>query len=359
MRITSFMMFNQFISSMQGSQEEFAKLNEQLSSGKKINTTSDDVVGATRAMGYKVSINTVDQYKRNIDEANIQLTYTDNVIGSVNDAMVSLHELTAMGNNAQALENRDLYAQQAAQYRDYLLSLSNTQLGEKYIFSGYQTDQRAFVYNSVTGQYDYQGDNGETRVFIDDGAQTAINIQGSRAFGVTLSEPLPTELSDGTPVSYTQSTDPATGVNTVTVEIGNAGDPDHDTFSFSNLMDMANVLSYAWQYKSIDGSDLNADPDVSAEMAMHRIATLSKPLNDARVQSLSIQSEIGTRQVLINDQSTRLDNSKLNLQDALSKTEDADMDQVASEIIKTQTALQALMASASKIISQSLLDFLK
>ena len=359
MRITSFMMFNQFISSMQGTQEEFAKLNEQLSSGKKINKTSDDLVGAARAMGYKVSINAVDQYKRNIDEANIQLTYTDNIIGSVNDTMVSLHELTAMGNNAQSLENRDLYSEQAAQYRDYLLSLSNTQLGNKYIFSGYQTDQKAFLYNSTTGQYDYQGDNGETRVLIDDGAQTAINIQGSRAFGVSLSEPLPTELSDGTPVNYTQATDPATGVNTVTVEIGNAGDSDHDTFTFSNVMDMANILSYAWQYKNTDGSDLNADPDVSAEMAMHRIAVLSKPLNDARVQSLTTQSEIGTRQVLLNDQATRLGSSKVNLQDALSKTEDADINQTAAEIIKTQTALQALMSSASKIMSQSLLDFLK
>ena len=359
MRITSFMIFNQFMSSLQGTQEEFAKLNEQLSTGKRITKTSDDIVGATKALGYKVSISAMEQYKRNIDEANIQLTYTDNVIGSVSDTMVSLHELTAMGNNAQYLENRDLYSQQAAQYRDYLLSLSNTQLGSKYIFSGYQTNQEAFVYNSATSRYDYQGDNGEINVLIDDGAQTTVNMQGSRAFSISLSEPLPTELSDGTPVSYTQSTDPATGINTVTVEIGNAGDPDHDTFTFSNIMDMANILSYAWQYKNTDGSDLNADADVSGEMAMHRIAALSKPIDDARVQTLAIQSEIGTRQVHLNDQASRLTGSKTNLQDALTRTEDADMDQTAAEIIKTQTALQALMASASKIISQSLLDFLK
>jgi flagellar hook-associated protein 3 FlgL len=359
MRITSFMMFNQFISSMQGTQEEFAKLNEQLGSGKKINKPSDDIVGATRAMDYKVSINAIEQYNRNIDGANIQLGYADTVIGSLNDSLVSLHELTAMGSNVQSLDNRQLYSEQAAQYRDYLLSLSNTQLGNKYIFSGYQTNQKAFVYNSATGQYDYQGDNGEIKALIDNGAQTTINIQGSKAFSVSLSEPLPTKLSDGTPVSYVQSTNPATGINTVTVEIGNAGDPNHDTFTFSNVMDMANIVSYAWQYKNTDGSDLSPDAAVSAEMAMHRIAALVKPLDDARVQSLSVQSEIGIRQVLLNDQATRLSGSKVDLQNALSTTEDADMNQTATEIIKTQTALQALMASASKIMSQSLLDFLK
>jgi len=359
MRITSFMMFNQFISSLQGTQEEFAKLNEQLSSGKKISKPSDDIVGATRAMDYKVSINAIEQYNRNIDGANIQLTYTGKVMGSVNDTMVSLHQLTAVGSNTQSLETRELYSQQAAQYRDYLLSLSNTQLGNKYIFSGYQTNQKAFVYNSVTGQYDYQGDNGEIKTLIDNGIQTPINIQGSKAFSTTLSEPLPTQLSDGTAVNYTQSIDPDTGINTVTVEIGNAGDLNHDTFTFSNVMDMANIVSYAWQYKNIDGSDLNPDSDVSAEMAMHRIDALANPLDDARVQSLSVQSEVGTRQVLLNDQSTRLSDSKVDLQNALSTTEDADMDQTATEIIKTQVALQALMSSASKIMSQSLIDFLK
>jgi flagellar hook-associated protein 3 FlgL len=359
MRITSFIIFNQFIKSMQGAQEEFSKLSGQLSTGKKISKPSDDIVGATRAMDYKVSINAIEQYNRNIDGANIQLTYADKVMGSVNDALGGLHELTAMGSNAQSQSTRDLYSQQAAQYKDYLLSLSNTQLGNKYIFSGYQTDQKAFVYNPATSRYDYQGDNGEIRTFVDNGIQTATNIQGSKAFSVSLSEPLPTELTDGTPVSYTQSTDPSTGINTVTVEIGNAGDPHYDSFSFSNVMDMANVLSNAWQYKNTDGSDLHSDSDVSAEMAMHRIAALAKPFDDARVQSLTVQSEIGTRQVLLNDQATRLSGSKVDLQDALSTTEDADMDQTATDIIKTQVALQAMMSSASKIMSQSLLDFLK
>jgi|WetSurMetagenome_2_1015567.scaffolds.fasta_scaffold128458_1 flagellin-like hook-associated protein FlgL len=359
MRITSFMIFSRFNSSLQRNMEDYARLNEQLTSGKRINKPSDDVTGAVNSIGYKLSISANEQYSRNIDEANIQLDFTGKIMSSVTDSLVKLNSLASMGNNAQSQDKRDLYSKQAADWRDYFLSLSNSRLGSRFVFSGYRTDQKAFVYNAVTGRYDYQGDNGESRAPIDEEATVAMNFQGSKAFSFALSEPLPTELSDGTPVQYAQAADPVTGVNTVTVSIGNAGDPDYDTFSFSNYMDVANTMSYAWQYQNTDGSDLNADPAVGEQMAMHRIAALAKPIDDARIWSLNIQSEAGSRQVLLNDQSKRLDSSTLTYQNSLTKTEDADMDETATEIIKSQTALQALLQSASRILSQSLLDFLK
>ncbi len=357
MRITSFMIFNQLTSSLQSNLEEYAKLNNQLATGKKINKPSDDVIGMMKAIGYKVSISGNDQYKRNIAAAGDQLNFTNTVMGSVSDTLQKLSELTSIGNNAD--ENRGAYAQQAADLRDNLLDLSNSKLGGGYVFSGYKTDSEAFVYNTATNHYDYKGDEGQINVSIDKEAAIPMNIQGGKGFSFSLTEPTPTALADGTPVSYAQSTDPAKGVNTVTVEIGNAGDPDHDSFSFSNSIDLANILSSAWQYKDINGSDLNADPALSEKMSMNRIAALAKPLDDAKTQALNVQTEIGTRQVQINDQSNRLDNDSLNLQNALSKTEDADMDETGVELIKMQTALQAMRSSAAQILSQSLLDFLK
>jgi flagellar hook-associated protein 3 FlgL len=357
MRITSLMIFNQLTSHLQGNLEEYAKLNNQLATGKKINKPSDDVIGMMKAISYKVSISGNDQYKRNIAAAGDSLNYANTVMTSVSDTLEKLSELTSMGSTAD--ETHDTYAQEAADLRNTLLDLSNSQLGGSYVFSGYKTDSKAFVYDPATNHYDYKGDNGAVNVLIDREAAVTTNIQGSKAFSFSLTGPASSTLPDGTPVNYTQSTDPATGVNTVTVEIGNAGDPGYDTFSFSNSIDLANILSSAWQYEDVNGSDLNADPVLSKEMAMHRIAALAKPLNEAKTQSLNVQSEIGTRQVQINDQGTRLDNDKLSLQNALSNTEDADMDETGVELIKIQTALQAMRSSASQILSQSLLDFLK
>jgi len=359
MRITSFMIFNQLTRALQSNMEDYAKLNNQLASGKKIEKPSDDVIGMMRALDYRLSINTSEQYKSNIEEANLHLQFTDKVLTSVSDSLLELKELISMGGNAQSLENRTFYAQQAGEWRDFLLDLSNTKFRERYIFSGYQTSQKAFTYNSTTYQYDYNGDLGEINILLDTEATLPLNIQGSRSFSFTMNGPLPTQLPDSTPINYTQSTDPSTGITTTTVEIGNAGDPEYDTFTFSNVMDMANVLSFAFEYKDVDGSDLNADPDIQEEMALHRIAALSIPFDDASNQVLNIQAEIGTRQVHLNDQKTRLDSSVLNLTNALSETEDADMDKTITEILKTQTALDALRESASRILSQSLIDFLE
>jgi flagellar hook-associated protein 3 FlgL len=359
MRITSFMIFNQLTRSLQSNMEDFSKLNSQLASGKRIQKPSDDVIGMMRSLDYRLSINNTEQYKRNIEEANFHLQFTDKVLGSVSDSLLKLKELLSMGGNDQADENRSFYSNQAAEWRDFLLELSNSKLRDRYIFSGYKTDQVAFSYNSSTCHYDYNGDLGEIQIPFDTGATLPLNIPGSQAFSFNLKGPVPTELPDGTPLNYTQTTDSSTGVTTVMIEIGNAGDPDYDAFSVSNLMDVANVLSYAWQYKDIDGSDLNSDPAISEEMAMHRLTALSIPLDDAGNQVLRVQGEIGTRQVHLNDQKTRLENTTVNLQNALSATEDADMDQTITEILKTQTALQALRESASRVLSQSLLDFLK
>ncbi len=359
MRITTSMIFNHIASSLQKDIEEYAHLNERLATGKKLNKISDDVTGSMNALGYRLNISINDQYKRNINMTNIQLDYTTKILDSVSDSLINLHELAAMGNNAQSEDKRMFYSKQAADWRDYFLSLSNSKLDGKFIFSGNKTDKQTFVYNSLTGKYDYQGDNSEINVPIDKEASIVMNIQGSRAFSLSLTEPLPTTLSDGTPVSFNQSKDPLTGINTVTVTIGNSGEPDYDIFTFSNFMDIANIMSYAWQYNDINGSSLNSDPEIAEKMALHRIAALAKPIDDARVQTLGIQSEIGTRQIVLNDQSKRLSSSTIVMQNALTKIEDADMTETATELLKTQTALEALRASASKIISQSLLDFLK
>jgi hypothetical protein len=238
-------------------------------------------------------------------------------------------------------------------------SEANSKIGERYMFSGYRTDQKAFTFNAATNYYDYNGDFGEIKVQFDKEANMAVNVQGSRVFSVPLSKSMPAALFDGTPVSYTEAADPVTGVTTVTVAIGNAGDPDYDTFTYSNVLDMANIMSAAWQYKNIDGTDLNADATLNETIALHRIKALSVPFDDATKQVLTIQAEVGTRQSGFKDRTTKLDNSTLTLQNALAKTEDADMTETIVDIQQAQTALESLRSSAATLLSQSLFDFLK
>lgn len=356
MRVTSLMIYDRIRRSLQQSLNELNEKNLRLATGKKINKPSDDVPGASNSIDYRVSISETEQYKRNIADAMIQFSFTDKVMTSVGDSLAELKKLTSMGLNS---DNRDFYSQQAAAQRDFLLGLSNSRLGRRQIFSGFKTDQRAFAYNPLTFRYDYQGDMGKINVPVGRDSTVTVNIQGSRVFSFSLSGSNPTSLPDSTPVSYSESLDPSTGINTITVEIGNPGDPDYDTFTISNIMDLANVLSSAWRSKDIDGSDLDPNPSMSDQKAMHRVQALTSLIDDARNQVLTVQSELGTRSVFTNDQSTRHASSIKSLQDALSKTEDADLTETAVDIKKAETAIEALRLASTKIMSESLLDFLK
>ena len=56
------MVFNELANALIRNQETYGTLNEQLSTGKKINKPSDDVFGMIRAMDYRVSINSNNQF---------------------------------------------------------------------------------------------------------------------------------------------------------------------------------------------------------------------------------------------------------------------------------------------------------
>ena len=64
---------------------------------------------------------------------------------------------------------------------------------------------------------------------------------------------------------------------------------------------MANILSHAWQYQDVDGSAL------SESKSMNRIQALSIPLEKAEKQVLTVQAELGIRQVHLTDQKSRLE----------------------------------------------------
>jgi flagellar hook-associated protein 3 FlgL len=90
-----------------------------------------------------------------------------------------------------------------------------------------------------------------------------------------------------------------------------------------------------------------------------RITALEQPFTDAGTHILSVQAENGVRENAIDDQNTRLTAFNLSLQNSLSAAEDADLTETITELNKTNVALQALQQASARILSQSLLDFLK
>ncbi|MFN3480928.1 MAG: hypothetical protein ACK415_11165, partial [Thermodesulfovibrionales bacterium] len=184
MRVTSLMIYDRIRRSLQQSLNELNEKNLRLATGKKVNKPSDDVPATSASIDYRVSISETEQYKRNIADAMIQFNFTDKVLTSIGDALVELKKITTLGLNS---DDSEFYSRQAAAQRDFLLGLSNSRLGRRYIFSGFKTDQRSFVYNNATSGYDYQGDTGEINIPAGRDSKIAVNVNGSRVFSFSLS----------------------------------------------------------------------------------------------------------------------------------------------------------------------------
>ena len=172
------MLFNQFTNSLSKNLSKLGKSQVQLSSGKRLTKPSDDVIAARGAMAYKVSINKIDQFNRNIDEGMSMLGLTEIQLSASRNILNRARELAvAESNDTSTGDTREMTSYEIQNLFNELISIGNTKLKNRHIFSGYLSSTQAFDTSGV-----YQGDTNNLEVYISDGIKTGINITGDTAF---------------------------------------------------------------------------------------------------------------------------------------------------------------------------------
>lgn len=327
------MTFRDLTDSLRRSLAEIVRQNARIASGRRINAPSDDPAGAAAALGYRLDIDAMAQYRRNIDEAAGFLSFTDAALGSAAEALVRGKELALAGATGTAgAGGRAAMGREARQLADQLAAVANGRFGGRAVFAGFATDGIAF-----DAAYAYLGDAGVARVPIDRGVSIALNVPGEAAFGTPLSAEKTAVISGGRIVHYIPSG------RGVVVEIRASDDATVlDSFGFDNVMQLTALLAGA----------LESDDPV-------RVEALVEPLGNALDRAADVRAEVGARLARLEDQSKRLEDGIFSAREALSRTEDADVSEAAAGIARADAALQALRTSSARIVSQSLLDFLE
>lgn len=338
MRISTLQVYRQASDSLMKSLSEMYRLNEQISSGKRINKPSDDPTGTSRAMAYKVSIAVGEQYQSNIEGAESALSSADSALSSVNTALTRVKALAVQGASGTATDSsRAALAAEVGQLRDQLLSLANTKVGGAYIFSGFQTGTAAFD----TSSYAYRGDSGAINVGIGGGMLLSRNVAGDAVFQYAPAAAEVVEIGEGAYAHYI----PGGGTSTITVEIrdsaASGGGALLDSFTFDNAMEMTDVLCEAMKSGNTQ-----------------RISALLSALDDMAEHVNVVRADLGARLNRLEDQAARIEDENLATRATLSSVEDADIVAAASDFAKANTVLTAVQASSAKILSRSLLDFL-
>jgi flagellar hook-associated protein 3 FlgL len=337
MQITTSMLTNQLLASIQNSLTTQSDLTQQLASGKKILAPSDDVQGTVRALDYQVNISKNNQYEANITNATNSLDQANTVLTSFSSTLATI---TGALSNATSATNPSIHqttSDTVAQLRNQLLDLANTHVGNTYLFAGFKSNIQPYA----AGTYAYQGDDGIANVSSGIGLSIALNVPGSSVFSYTQNTPYTTQISGGLTASYTNGGVTPSGEPIVNVNITDANNNPVKAFSFSNAIQMTDLLSTA-----IANNDT---PTIEA---------LQYPFSQVQNQVNSAQADVGARLNALQTQSTSLTKNTTNMQDNLSTIQDADTAALGVEIPQVNTALQALYSASAQILPMSLISFL-
>ncbi len=177
MRVTQSMLSSNMIRNLSTSYTKMGKYQDQLSTGKKVNRPSDDPVVAMKGIGYRSDLGKVEQFQRNLGEAFNWLDNSDDAYDHVGQALQRVRELSVDGaNDTKTAEDKDKILSEIRELRKHIQSLSNSKFGDKYLFSGTNTDQP--LYDDVTGYSNsgtLSGINNPVEIELFDGVTMNVN----------------------------------------------------------------------------------------------------------------------------------------------------------------------------------------
>ena len=182
MRVSTSTLYDQGVRSMLQQQDGMFKLQQQLSTGKRIMTPSDDPIGAARAheLAQSISLNT--QYADNRYRAADSLQLVDSTLGSISNLIQSVRTMAvAAGNPTFSDSERQMMAIELRGHFDELLGLANTKDEQgNYLFSGFQGNIRPF--EQTGGSVTYQGDQGQRLIQVSGSRQLPVSETGEAVF---------------------------------------------------------------------------------------------------------------------------------------------------------------------------------
>ncbi|WOV88352.1 flagellar hook-associated protein FlgL [Sporosarcina oncorhynchi] len=189
MRITQSMLSNNMLRNLSSSYNKMGKMQEQLSSGKKVNRPSDDPVTVMKSLGYGMTVDKVGQFQKNLGEVNNWLDSSDDALDGVGQVMHRAKELVTNAANTGTMtpEDREKIKIELEQMQEQLRDLANTKVGDKYIFSGTMTDKPLYnkevdATGNALGYVNDPSFNSDVEIEVFDGVSLKVNTKAADTF---------------------------------------------------------------------------------------------------------------------------------------------------------------------------------
>ncbi|WP_181410199.1 flagellar hook-associated protein FlgL [Paenibacillus sp. tmac-D7] len=301
-RVTQGMLNNQLLRNINTNLNRINVHQNQLSTGRTINKASDNPVGISFSLRYRSELSANDQFESNIDTAISWLEFTDTMLNQATSVMQRTRELAvnaSNGTNPQAA--LDAIKSEVEQLYSQMVTIGNSEFNGKYVFNGQLTDKPP--YKESTAGTDAI-DTGEIKFDVGAGVRVTANITGDKVFG------MPDDPN-------------APGTN-------------------DNIFVIMKDMVKALESGNFDG-------------IQNSLGRLDKQ-NDVFLEA---RADVGARLNRIELAQQRLQDISINLQTLQSKTEDADVSEVITNLKTDENVYQASLSVGAKIISATLVDFIR
>ena len=142
MRITNKMMTNNMMSNINKNKLNLTTLEQQYSSGKKIQRPSDDPIVTVRALKLRTNLTELKQYyEKNIPDAKSWMNVTESALRTVNEILRQVNSYCVQGSNdTLTAKDRSAIVSNLTQMRGQIYQEGNANFAGGYVFSGFKTD---------------------------------------------------------------------------------------------------------------------------------------------------------------------------------------------------------------------------
>lgn len=303
MRISTSMVFTQGYTGIESNQYNVNKLQEQLSTQKRVVVPSDDPVASAQMLEVSQSEGRNLQFIKNGDTVESTLAISETSLNSANDLLSNLKSLAIQAGNG-GLDTAQLQMIQidVKERFNQLVSYGNATDGRgSYLYGGNSIDSPPFVADSALN-VTYNGDTGRRDVQISAARQLPITEVGSAVYG----------------------------------------DASSDTAVFDTVRDFYNLLGQ--DPKPTDYAD--------------QLTTIIAGLDTAQVKMSTAQASIGARRSENETLQSVGEDLDVQYKSRISNLDDLDLAKTISDFTLAQTALQYSQLTFQKVSGLSLFNYL-
>ncbi len=311
MRITNNMMMKNYLGNLNNNLTNLTDYQYKVATGKNINTLSDDPIGLISIMNSNVKLQKNAEYQETVESATAWLTQTDSSVYQMNQILQSAYEaLISATSDSQSAEDKKATAEYIAQLRDQALTIANNQNGSKYLFGGYNVNNKPFTVDS-SGNILYNGldltDATNPDLIAAQGQSVAYEIGAGIVMDISI-----------------------TGVELMGKGEGNI---------YTVLDNLYNALM----------------SDASAE----ELGTYITSIQDCQSSVMSTDAKVGgilNRLTLLKN---RYEEEDLTYKELKSNVEDVDLAEAYTNYVMSMTVYNAALKVGTQIIQASILDYLR